>query len=340
MDKRFYIMIMGNCGKVRRFPCSKKKIYLLCTTALCLTTLFAVSFTSSLSLFNKNKELNQQLVRLEKRIKYSETALAENKQLTDKERKELHSRITALKLDSAKQAKLHREERERLLSTTVSELKERSELIGAIFESIGIEVASLQKKSHANSGGPYIPAKTEVHDELLYKADAYLATIRHLPLGQPITGPITSGFGKRIDPINKKRSFHEGVDIKGKLGEKIYAPADGVVTRAFKNAGFGNYVEIDHGHGYTTAYGHLQGYAVTRGDQVTRGQLIGQVGNTGRTTGPHLHYEIRYKKKPINPKNYLQIAQLLKKQTTSYNKKHIKVTRPFKKKKTVSAKKE
>ncbi len=312
MNKQFHIMIIGECGKIRRFPCSTKKISSFLVVTFCLMAFFVTGTVFSYFLFTKNKEISQRLVALESQVKHSKAALVKNKRLTDEERARLNLEITTLKLDNAKQEMLHREERERLLSTAVSELEERSKIMGTIFENIGINVSD-DKSCGESSGGPYIPVKAEAHDNLLYKADAYLATIRHLPLGQPVNGPITSGFGKRIDPINKKRSFHEGVDIKGKRGQKIYAPADGIVTRASRNGGFGNYVEINHSHGYSTAYGHLQNYVVAKGDRVTRGQLIGQLGSTGRSTGPHLHYEIRYNKKPVNPAKYLQVAKLLKK---------------------------
>ncbi len=313
MNKQFHIMVIGERGKIRRFPCSRKKVASLLIGIFCLVTFLVTGTIFSYSLFTKNKEISQRLVSLESQVKYSKAALAKNKQFTDEERTRLNLQITTLKLDNAKQEMLHREERDRLLSTAVSELEERSKIMGVIFENIGIKVSEDAESDSEHSGGPYIPAKAEAHDDLLYKADAYLATIRHLPLGQPVNGPITSGFGRRIDPINKKRSFHEGVDIKGKRGEKIYAPADGIVTRACRNGGFGNYVEINHSHGYSTAYGHLQNYVVTKGDRVTRGQLIGQIGSTGRSTGPHLHYEIRHNRKPINPTKYLQVAKLLKK---------------------------
>jgi len=110
--------------------------------------------------------------------------------------------------------------------------------------------------------------------------------------------------------LNKKSAFHTGVDLRGKRGEKIKATADGVVKKACKNGGYGNYVLIDHGNGYTTSFSHMQKYLVHRGDRVKRGQVIGLVGSTGRSTGPHLHYEVALDGKTINPYNFVKIAKL------------------------------
>jgi len=202
---------------------------------------------------------------------------------------------TTLQLDNIK-----------IVSSAVNDLNERSELIESVMDTIGIQLK--RKKAQENSGGPFIPAKELSYDNLLRQVDDYLETIRAIPLGKPVGGKISSSFGKRTDPVNKKKGFHEGVDIKGKKGAKIRATASGKVIKAFKNGGYGNYVEIDHGNGYVTAFGHMQSYLVKKGEVIEQGQVIGQVGSSGRSTGPHLHYEILLNKKPIDPTKFMKVA--------------------------------
>jgi murein DD-endopeptidase MepM/ murein hydrolase activator NlpD len=122
----------------------------------------------------------------------------------------------------------------------------------------------------------------------------------------PIVGPITSSFGERLDPFNGEGAFHSGVDISGTFGEAVRATADGTVEIASMASGYGREILINHGNGIQTLYGHLSGFAVTTGQQVNRGQIIGYVGMTGRSTGPHLHYEVRIHNTPVNPYRYLQ----------------------------------
>ena len=121
----------------------------------------------------------------------------------------------------------------------------------------------------------------------------------------PARGWLTSRFGYRIDPFTGLRQFHEGIDIANRLGTPILSPADGVVTRVFNNFGFGLMVEINHGYDIVTRYGHLSKSYVRVGQRVKRGERIAAIGNTGRATGPHLHYEVRLDGVPLNPQNYI-----------------------------------
>jgi murein DD-endopeptidase MepM/ murein hydrolase activator NlpD len=129
---------------------------------------------------------------------------------------------------------------------------------------------------------------------------------RSIPNGAPLKYKrITDKFGYRIHPITKKRHHHSGVDMSAKIGTPIYSPADGVVEYAKYKGEYGNYLLIEHPFGFKTAYGHLEGFSVKSGDYISKGDLIGYVGNTGRSTGPHLHYEIRYLHKWLNPDKFL-----------------------------------
>jgi hypothetical protein len=130
----------------------------------------------------------------------------------------------------------------------------------------------------------------------------------YIPTLWPIMGPITSSFGEREDPIlgNGEGEFHTGIDISAPNGVPIRATGDGVVQQAQMSNGYGREVVIDHGHGVETVYGHMSGFAVVGGQTVVRGQVIGYVGHSGRTTGSHLHYEVRIRNTPVNPHKYLR----------------------------------
>jgi murein DD-endopeptidase MepM/ murein hydrolase activator NlpD len=137
---------------------------------------------------------------------------------------------------------------------------------------------------------------------------AGLDTASFVPTLWPIMGPITSSFGQREDPIlgNGEGEFHTGIDISAPNGVPIRATGDGTVKEAEMSNGYGREVVIDHGHGVETVYGHMSGFAVIAGQTVVRGQVIGYVGHSGRTTGSHLHYEVRIRNTPVNPHKYLR----------------------------------
>ena len=124
----------------------------------------------------------------------------------------------------------------------------------------------------------------------------------------PVEGQVTGSFGERIDPFNGEGAFHSGVDIGSSYGHPIVAPADGVVTMTDTMGGYGKTIMISHGNGISTRYGHLSGFAVTAGQHVQRGEVIGYVGESGRSTGPHLHYEVRINDTPVNPYKYLRMT--------------------------------
>jgi murein DD-endopeptidase MepM/ murein hydrolase activator NlpD len=122
----------------------------------------------------------------------------------------------------------------------------------------------------------------------------------------PVEGRVASSFGEREDPINGEGAFHSGIDIDAPYGTPVRAAGDGTVDMASMASGYGREVTLDHGHGLLTVYGHLSAIAVFPGQHVTRGQVIGYVGQSGRATGPHLHYEVRVNNVPVNPHKYLR----------------------------------
>jgi murein DD-endopeptidase MepM/ murein hydrolase activator NlpD len=132
-----------------------------------------------------------------------------------------------------------------------------------------------------------------------------LGEISFTPNLWPVIGRITGYFGERLDPFSGEGAFHTGVDISSPYGDGVRATADGVVTNASVHSGYGRLVVVDHGFGVETWYGHLSSFAAAPGMRIKRGDLIGYVGVSGRTTGPHVHYEVRINGAPVNPMRYL-----------------------------------
>ena len=136
--------------------------------------------------------------------------------------------------------------------------------------------------------------------------DRLAKTMDSIPLGNPTRGGISSYYGYRKSPFSEAREFHGGVDFRGKTGDEVAATADGVVQKAKYAKGYGKYVVIKHKKGYKTLYAHLSKISVTKGQKVVAGEKIGELGSTGRSTGPHLHYEIIRYGRRINPKKYIR----------------------------------
>jgi len=141
-------------------------------------------------------------------------------------------------------------------------------------------------------------------------------SIVSVPVGSPVSlaelSRISDAYGWRKHPILKKWIFHEGTDLSAPLGSDVMTTSDGVVERVIKSKkGYGNRIVINHGYGYKTVYAHLKGFNVTRGDVVKRGDVIGTVGSTGLSTGPHLHYEVLVNNRPLNPQQYFYYGEEL-----------------------------
>jgi murein DD-endopeptidase MepM/ murein hydrolase activator NlpD len=172
-------------------------------------------------------------------------------------------------------------------------------------------------------GGPFIPVKLasdvsfERHVARIHQARAHLErltrTLATVPLRKPVEGELdeSSGFGVRTDPFIGKPAMHTGIDFRGDSGDPVHATAAGTVTEAGWGGGYGRMVEIDHGNGFATRYGHLSKIDVKIGQSIKIGQEIGEVGSTGRSTGPHLHYETRIDGDAVNPQKFLHAGEKL-----------------------------
>ena len=160
-----------------------------------------------------------------------------------------------------------------------------------------------------NSGGPLSLADMDPEDAEIEKQLRVIQATSNqafIPAMWAHMGKINNEFGFRRNPFGGRTyEFHAGMDIDGERGDQVVAPAGGVVTEAGWKGGYGNMVEIDHGNGLKTRYGHLSKIDVNVGDSISRGQVMAYVGSTGRSTGPHLHYELRLNDRPINPRRFL-----------------------------------
>ncbi len=169
------------------------------------------------------------------------------------------------------------------------------------------------------SGGPFVPISANTFDARVERADraierlgALRRSIDTLPLTKPVPrAPMSSRFGRRVDPFLGRPAMHTGIDFKAQYGSAVRAAASGTVISAGRNGGYGLMVEIDHGNGLTTRYAHLSRIRVAKGTEIQAGKIIGNVGTSGRSTGPHLHYETRMNGAPRNPATFLEAGERL-----------------------------
>jgi murein DD-endopeptidase MepM/ murein hydrolase activator NlpD len=193
----------------------------------------------------------------------------------------------------------------------------------ASLRKMGIAPRQLKGRAVSAMGGPFEPIDTtaakgqaDPQFRALFQSWKRLDRLQQGTIAIPSLKPVklvtfTSGFGVRSDPFRGSAAMHAGVDMPGPVGTSIYATADGIVARSERSGGYGNLVEIDHGRGIQTRYGHLSASLVHAGQRVKRGDLIARMGSTGRSTGSHLHYEVRLDGHAVNPMPFLQSATYL-----------------------------
>ena len=166
--------------------------------------------------------------------------------------------------------------------------------------------ADVQRKVDVLEKELYVQARS--YDEILELAKNQEIRMENIPAIQPVLNKdlkrMASGYGWRVDPVYHIRRFHEGMDFSAPVGTDIYATGNGTVVYAGWRQGYGQTVEVDHGFGYKTLYAHCHKILVRAGKKVKRGDVIALVGNTGKSTGPHVHYEVHYNGKPIDPRNF------------------------------------
>ena len=195
--------------------------------------------------------------------------------------------------------------------------------IRGVLSELGIDAGKSTPSADA-TGGPFVAARLrsdssaferQLHRIGLARAnvDQLNRTLANVPVRKPVTGEIdaSSGFGMRIDPFLKSPAMHTGLDMRGEPGDPVRATANGTVTFAGWQGGYGKMVEIDHGNGVATRYGHLSSIDTEVGHTIKTGQIIGKVGTTGRSTGPHLHYETRIDGEAVDPQRFLRAGAKL-----------------------------
>ena len=225
-----------------------------------------------------------------------------------------------------------------VLQQQVSDLKNTNEMIvervrektgddmahiKSVIAETGLDPEDLRKQAKKTQpwtkaeGGPLIPAHlTNLPNgtEAMFSGLDELAMMRKIMGNLPLASPIQnadeqSGFGNRIDPFSRHLAFHAGLDLAAPVGAPVFSTADGVVSSAGRDGAYGNKIDIEHGFGVSTRYGHLSRIFVSEGQHIKKGDKIGIQGETGRATGPHLHYEVRNDDKPMNPKKFLEAGR-------------------------------
>ncbi|HEY1472722.1 MAG TPA: M23 family metallopeptidase [Pseudolabrys sp.] len=187
----------------------------------------------------------------------------------------------------------------------------------SVLNDLGVDPA---RRAPASLGGPFVPLKpprsgASAFDRQLYRINVaraeinqYAQTLVAVPVRKPVAGEVdmSSPFGMRLDPFLGRPAVHTGIDLRGETGEPVHATATGKVSIAGREGGYGNMVEITHGNGLATRYGHLSHIDVRLGQTVRIGEVIGRIGSTGRSTGPHLHYETRINGEAVDPQKFLR----------------------------------
>ena len=287
MNKRYstIIFVPHARAKFRKLKVSHRLLFSLISlvsTSLCLSTFFSVQYFTSLSqthelskLRRENRELQTANEQFGKSVESLRTQL---RTVEDRTRKlAIIAGITTL--DAASQGG--------------SGGLRNDELTGSPYRD---DVDKMSFRSH------------RLNKDLSELEEKFVAQSRMLsstPSIAPVRGILTDGFGGRSDPFTGEPGQHLAIDISSAVGQPIRSPADGIVVKAEWANGYGNVIYISHGYGYSTRYGHLSSFAVRPGARVKRGDVIGHVGSTGRSTGPHLHYEVRVNNNPVNPLEYI-----------------------------------
>ncbi len=212
-------------------------------------------------------------------------------------------------------------------SATLADLEEhydsKARHIRNVLSDLGVDAA--KARTNSATGGPFVPLKVpppgasgferQLYHVNLARAELrqYSQTLTAVPVRKPVTGDVdmSSPFGMRLDPFLGRPAIHTGIDLRGDIGEPVRATATGKVTIAGWDGGYGNMVEINHGNGLATRYGHLSKILVKTGQFVRIGETVGLIGSTGRSTGPHLHYETRINGEAVDPQKFLRAGMKL-----------------------------
>lgn len=301
------ILLSGSCEKrgSMRLCASSIAVWFTLAILVIMSVLFWVGYQLGLDQA-KHKQANTELVELREIVQKDRQIVVDAQ---DEQR--LHLDALALRLATL-QARIMRIDAlgERLVGVGKLDQEEFDFSIDPPVGGIASEADESQDVSDITAGLQRINHLLEDREAKLSMLETQLLNreLMHeaLPSGRPVAkGWFSSPFGPRTDPFTGKRSYHKGIDFPGKRGTDVYSVAAGVVERAEKAAGFGNLVEIRHADGYSTLYAHNKKNLVAKGDVVSKGQVIALLGSTGRSSGPHVHFEVHKDGKPVNPKKYI-----------------------------------
>ncbi|MBX3518733.1 MAG: peptidoglycan DD-metalloendopeptidase family protein [Xanthobacteraceae bacterium] len=209
------------------------------------------------------------------------------------------------------------------LNALEAALDERTTRTKKAIAELGVRLPRTEQNAEAPVGGPFIPYSGVPADTFMRQVfrirlaaaeqERIAKQLEGLPVQPPVRGDIqiNSSFGPRLDPFLRRLAFHSGTDLRGEYGDPVLAAAAGTVIYAGRHNAYGNMVEIDHGNGLTTRYAHLSAILVKEGAVLAAGAVVGKIGSTGRSTGPHLHFEVRVNGDPVDPRRYLRAARQL-----------------------------
>lgn len=307
-EKFTFVLIPHNGKNTKQLKLYKPIIYFT-LTVFTLTSVFFV--TSTIYLFNIKNSLTDDLTKkMDKINRLNNVVERQNTEIKDLKNT---SQFVMDKL-----SKLHEledkirnmvglsSEANNETSTTSRSLSAFSNVFDTLSDQEFKNLTDLTDTDSVDAITDLIESQTENYDVLIKDVEKQLKYLEAKPNMWPVKGKISSPFGYRYHPILKRRHFHQGIDISNKLGTKVAAAGSGIVTYAGWNGGYGKVIIISHGYGYKSVYGHNNKILVKVGDRVKKGQEIAKLGNTGRSTGPHLHFEIRYNDEPIDPLKVLQ----------------------------------
>jgi len=291
LRKRFYILFVarGEDGQLRKIPIPVQYLYVLVIGAAIGTlslTGIASSYLRMLLKVSSFNELRAQKEELKNRYTHLEQVA-----------KERDIQVASLGSLASEVSSLYGLKTDQILTPAPDEVQD-AEISSSLDRLYTLKDTAL---SGAATTGILMGLTRDVTPADWLRANS-------APSLWPVEGAVTGSFGERIDPFNGEGAFHSGVDISASVGQPVIAPADGIVEFADYMGGYGRAIVLDHSHGITTRYGHLSSFAVTSGQFVHRGDTIGYVGLSGRSTGPHLHYEVRINDTPVNPHKYLRMT--------------------------------
>jgi len=288
MDKRYstIIFVPHARAKFRKLKVSHRLLFSvlsIVTSSLCLSSFFSVQYFTSLS-------QTHELSKLKRENRELQTA---NEQFS----KSVESLRTQLVTVEDRTHKL-------AIIAGINSLDEGSQGGGVG----GIRPADLGENPYRDDLDKMSLRSRQINKDLSVLEQKFVAQSQLLsstPSIAPVHGILTDGFGGRSDPFTGEPGTHNAIDISSAVGQAVRAPADGIVVKSEWANGYGNVIYISHGYGFSTRYGHLSSFAVRPGQRVKRGDILGHVGSTGRSTGPHLHYEVRLNNNPVNPLEYI-----------------------------------